>query len=184
MTRILLDYKVRGGLFIMGGRPRKSVAELKLNGVYRADRHKEREQSETQIAQTCFQEGTEIVPPPELTDQFVIDYYKFHTAQLIAFKILSPADIPLLNSMYFSLQQLRDVERQIKKTDMVSDFDKYERLTKLAIKLGNRFTDLARNFYITPTARTRLQLDNLELETKSVQSQSIIQKLINAKKAQ
>ena len=67
---------------------------------------------------------------------------------------------------------------------MVSDFDKYERLSKLEIKLNARFTDLARNFYITPTARTRLQLDNLELETKSVQSQSIIQKLINAKKAQ
>ena len=67
---------------------------------------------------------------------------------------------------------------------MVKDFDTYERLSKLEIKLNARFTDLARNFYITPTARTRLQLDNLELETKSVQSQSIIQKLINAKKAQ
>lgn len=168
----------------MGGRPRKSVAELKLNGGYRADRHKEREQSEAQVALTCFQEGTVLEPPPEITDKFVIDYYKFHTAQLIAFKILSPADIPLLNSMYFSLQQLRDVERQIRDCDIVSDFDRYDKLTKLSIKLGNRFSDLARKFYITPQARTRLQLDSLELETKTVQSQSIIQKLINAKKAQ
>lgn len=182
MNRNLLTITA-GGFLFMGGRPRKSVAELKHTGNYRPDRHKEREKSETQIAVTCFQEGTELVPPPEITDPFVIDYYKFHTNQLISFKILSPADIPLLNSMYFTLQQLRDVERQIKQTDIVADFDQYERLTKLSIKLGNRFTDLARHFYITPTARTRLQLDNLELETKSVQSQSIIQKLVNAKKA-
>lgn len=156
-----------------------SVAQKKLNGTYRKDRHGKQEQTEQKLSETCFSPETTLTPPKEITDPFVKDYYLFHTNQLIQLKILSPSDIPEINLLYFQLQQLRQIQKQLLETDLTKDFDQYERLTKLSIKLGNSFSELAKRYYISPTARTRIQLDNLELETKKAENQSVISKLLS-----
>lgn len=164
-------------------RIKSSVAEKKLKGIYRPDRHGEQEKNELVAAETCFNPDTVLEPPEELSDPYVIEYYQFHTAQLIQLRILSPSDIPELTILYETLEQLRNVQKQIRDTDIVSDFEKYEKLTKLSIKLGNRFGELAKKYYISPVARTRLQLDNLELEQKKIETQSVIGKILANKKS-
>lgn len=163
-------------------RPRKSTAEKKLTGTFRSDRQDQvnQDKNEQLIALTNFQEGTQIEAPSEITDSFVRSYYQYHTQQLIQLHILSPSDIPELNQLYFTLQQLRQVQEELQKT-AIDDLDKYERLTKLSIKLGNRFSDLAKKYYISPTARTRLQLDNELLKQKQNENGSVIGKLIAKK---
>ena len=163
-------------------RPRKTTEELKLKGTYRKDRHEERETAEKQIAElSSFTENTIIQPPKTLTDNYVIDYFKTHTSLLIKLHILHSVDLPELELLYETLQQSREVQKQLKKTDIVKDFELYEKLTKLAIKLSHRFSQLASKYYISPSARTHLQLDNLELENKKIENKSIVQKLINKK---
>ena len=150
-------------------RPRKTTEELKLKGTYRKDRHEERETAEKQIAElSSFTDNTIIQPPKTLTDNYVIDYFKTHTSLLIKLHILHPVDLPELELLYETLQQSREVQKQLKKTDIVKDFELYEKLTKLAIKLSHRFSQLASKYYISPSARTHLQLDNLELENKKI----------------
>lgn len=156
-----------------------SVAQKKLSGTFRKDRHAKQEKTENEISKTCFSPETQLSPPPEITDQFVKDYYSFHTNQLIQLKILSPSDIPEINLLYYTLQQLRQVQKELSESDLKNDLDRYEKLTKLSIKLGNRFSELAKRYYISPTARTRIQLDNLELEQKQAENKSVISRLIN-----
>ena len=161
-------------------RNKLSTAEKKLKGTFRKDRASEQDKNEQIIATTNFVEGTQLEVPAELTDDFVKSYYKFHTQQLIKLHILSPADIQELNQLYITLQQLRKIQKEINETS-INDLDKYERLTKLSIKLGNRFSDLAKKYYISPVARTRLQLDNELLKTKQIENSSVIGKLISEK---
>ncbi|MGI5085275.1 MULTISPECIES: hypothetical protein [Treponema] len=163
-------------------RPRKSTSELKLKGTYRDDRHKDRAIVEKEIAElSSFKQGTKIEPPKSLTDKYVVDYFKSHTSLLVSLQILHPVDLPELELLYETLQQVRDVNRQLKKIDMVKDFVMYEKLTKLSLKLSMRFSQLASKYYISPSARTHLELDNLELKNKKLENQSIVQKLINKK---
>lgn len=166
----------------MGGRPKKSVAQKKLQGTFRSDRHSEQEANEAVVATTCFTDGTVIEIPKEITDEYVSDYYRFHTNQLIALHLLAPSDIPELNIMYFTLQQLRAIQKSIQETS-IEDIEKYEKLTKLAVKLGNQFSDLAKKYYISPVSRTRIQLDALALEQKKAETKSAIGKLLSNKQS-
>lgn len=163
-------------------RTRTPTAELKLRGTYRKDRHEKRNEVETEIAaMSDFKSCDVLEPPVTIIDPFVIEYYKYHTHLLIQLQILQPSDVPELNLMYEVLQQERKVQAQLLKTD-ISDLETYEALTKLSIKLINTFSHIAAKYYISPSARTHLELDNLQLEKAKNENQSIVQKIINNKK--
>lgn len=167
------------------GRPRKTAAEHKQNGTYRKDRYSKQELAEKKVSEILeFNETTKLLPPATLTDSYVKQYFLQHTKLLIKLKILNPVDIPELENMYETLEQLRKVQKEIAKLD-ITNFDNlkaYEVLSKLSLKLGHRFSELAAKYYITPSARTHLQLDNLELENKKIETKTVIQKLLENKK--
>lgn len=159
---------------------KKAVSLHKLNGTYRKDRYGKQEQIEKAVADIiAFSADSVLEPPKNITDNFVKQYYQYHTNELIKLRLLTPSDIPELNNMYLLLQQLRKVQDRLDKLNIDTDLDEYERLTKLEIKLSNTFSELAKRYFISPTARTKLQLDKLDVEKKQAENQSVISKLIN-----
>lgn len=161
-------------------RQRKTVAQLKKEGTFRKDRHGKREEAENAItALSVFTEETKLIAPASITEKYLKEYYEYHTSLLISLKILNPVDLPELEILYNLLQQLRDIQRALKKTDIVKDFDAYERLTKLQVSVSNQCNKLANKYYISPSARTKLQLDQLELQHKSIETKSAIAKLLD-----
>lgn len=163
-------------------RTRKTVAEKKLNGTYKPSRHGKQEQTENAIQTILQGEEFSIIPPSEIHNKDIIDFYKWHTNFLSQLKILTPSDLPSINQMFITLQQIQDIDEQLHNTDLVKDFETYEALTKLRIKLCNLFNSVATQFYITPTARAKLTLDHLEIKKKQSENQSVIGKLIQAKR--
>ena len=163
-------------------RTRKPIAQKKLEGTYRKDRDGNRDKSEIILSNldTAFKEGDSLEPPANITDDFVKQHYIYHSRLLIKLHILQLSDIPELNMMYELLQRERQVERELESIDISSDIDTFERLTKLQIKLSNAFSSLSVKYYISPTARTHLELDNLELEKAKSETQSITARLLAA----
>lgn len=146
-------------------RIKKSAAEKKLAGTLKS-RDKDQLENEQIISTTCFAEGTVLDCPEEITDEYVRQFFQSHTQQLIFLHLLSPSDLPELNLMYFTLQQIRQINKQLSETDLLADLDNYDKLTKMSIKLGNRFSELAKRYYVSPVARTRIQLDAATLQQK------------------
>lgn len=163
-------------------RTRKTIAEKKRNGTFKPSRDGNREATENKIIEIVGNEKISFELPSEIQNEEVISFYKWHTNFLNQLHILTPADIPTLNQMYLTLQQIKNIDSEIQKTE-ITDLDKYTALTKLRIKLCNLFNQVATQFYITPTARAKLTLDHLEIEKKQNEnSQSVIGKLIQAKR--
>lgn len=163
-------------------RTRKTIAEKKRNGTFKPSRDGNREATENKIIEIVGNEKISFELPSEIQNEEVISFYKWHTNFLNQLHILTPADIPTFNQMYLTLQQIKNIDSEIQKTD-ITDLDKYTALTKLRIKLCNLFNQVATQFYITPTARAKLTLDHLEIEKKQNEnSQSVIGKLIQTKR--
>lgn len=162
-------------------RPRKSIAELKANGSYRKDRHQEREKIEKTLAPLSILNGKQLEVPKSITDKYVQEYYKYHTNFLVSLNILQPSDLPELEMLYQTLQNYRAIMYEISIIDTLLDFDKYERLLKMSVKLINTFSTLAKKYYISPEARTKLELDAITLQQKKEEtnSKSAIGRLIN-----
>lgn len=164
-------------------RTRKTIAEKKRNGTFKPSRDGKREQTENKIIEIVGPETIAFDLPSEIHSKEIISFYKWHTHFLNQLHIITPADIPTLNQMYLTLQQITDIDEQLHKTDLTKDFETYSALTKLRIRLCTLFNQVATQFYITPTARAKLTLDHLEIEKKqSENNQSVIGKLIQAKR--
>lgn len=119
-----------------------------------------------------------------IDNDYVKQAFTTHTKMLCNLQLLAAADLPELEQLYLTLQQLREIETILLKTDPVKEIDNYERYTKMVIKLGNRFTTLAAKYYISPAARLRLTSDclNIEKNKRDLENQSITAKLLAAKK--
>lgn len=163
----------------MAGRPRKPTEQLKLAGTYRADRHSKN--ADTVIKDVLEVPG-ELVPPNTITDTYCIEHYKYHTNLLINLKILTASDLPEIEMLYLTLQQYRQVQKKISELDMILDMEAYTQLTKIALRLSNYFSTIAQKYYISPTSRTKLQIDRLNLE-KAKKEESLTGKLLKKKKA-
>jgi hypothetical protein len=163
------------------GRTRKPTAELKLQKTYRADRHGK---NVDELLPKIIDTTTAVEPPKSITDDYVKQAFIAHTKMLCNLQLLAAADLPELEQLYLTLQQLREIETILLKTDPVKEIDNYERYTKMVIKLGNRFTTLAAKYYISPAARLRLTSDclNIEKNKRDLENQSIASKLLAAKK--
>ena len=160
-----------------------SIQEHKLKGTYRAKRHAEKEKTEVIIQENLsFPVGTIIETPAEITDESVKKTYQEHINQLTFLQLLTPADLPELDEMYLTLQQLKKVRKELEKENVINDLEKYEKLTSLSLRLGKRFSDIAKKYYISPVARVKLKLENETLKQKQLESVSVIQKLIAEKR--
>ena len=112
-----------------------------------------------------------------------MDSQKNEINMLTTFQLLTPADLPELTQMCILLQQLREVYRELGKISITDDFDRYDSLTKLSIKIGNRFSELGKKYFISPVARTKLALDSETLKKLSTENKerSATSKLLSRK---
>lgn len=147
------------------GRPRKPVELKKLEGTYRADRDREQEQTQqiiTSAPSVILPEGSKISVPKTIKSKYVKAYWRKLTASLIQLRVLSPNDIPQLEILCLTLEKLREAEQRFSEVEL-GDMETYEFLLKAVTKLTSQFNELAKNYYISPTARIKLRLDDLNL---------------------
>lgn len=147
------------------GRNKKPIVLKKLEGTYRADRDAEREKVDSVI-----KNGAVIVPlglkvscPKSITDRYVRSYWKKTTAGLISLQLLSYSDIPMLEGMMYTLQKLRAVRAALDECDALNPAqeERFDRLTRLMLKLTSSFNEIAVKFCISPVARSKMTLDAL-----------------------
>ena len=161
----------------------KSARQKRLAGTLQ---HRDivKEQNENAVANSVsFLPGTIIETPSEITDEYVKDFFKSEVNMLTTFQLLTPADLPELTQMCILLQQLREVYKELSKVSITTEFEKYDSLTKLSIKIGNRFSELAKKYFISPVARTKLALDSETLKklTTDNKERSATSKLLSRK---
>ena len=164
-------------------RHKKPVALKKLQGTYRNDRDGNRAEN---ILNDIVPAATNIPIPDEIKDEFVINYFKEHVSFLEKLQLLQNADIPHLIQMYIILQQIREVNKKIdviKDKGILENLADYETLTRIMIKLVEKYDSIAKTFYITPLSRTKMTLDALNIEKLKSENPSITQKLLNKKRA-
>ena len=147
-------------------RPRKPVSLLEARGTYRKDRHQERKQNEEKM-KDLVSPIKEIEVPEIIQDQYVKDYWKYHTQFLIRLNELQLCDLPDLTEMYLALQTARKFDIEIHKIEekgITENLEMYSALQNARLKQSRRFTELASKYYISPQARTKLSTDKLVLE--------------------
>lgn len=163
----------------MSGRPRKPTAELQLQGTYRDDRHKNRPENNLG---SYLQVPEKVTPPDTLKTKYCRDYYSYHVNLLISFGVLTISDLPEIQMIFETLEQYREVFTQLKSMDPLKDLDNYDKMTRLLLKLGMRFSDLGAKYCISPTARNKMTLDVLNIQKSETENASVINKLIGKKK--
>lgn len=164
-------------------RHKKPVALKKLQGTYRSDRDGNRAEH---IINDIIPAANNISVPEEIKDEFVIHYFKEHINFLERLQLLQNADIPHLTQMYLILQQIREVNikiESIKQKGILENLADYETLTRIMLKLVEKYDSFARTYYLTPLSRTRLTIDALNIEKLKSENPSITQKLLNKKRA-
>lgn len=155
------------------GRTKTPTAILKLQGTLRDDKRPD----EVLPKVASFITGP-VEVPKSITDEYCIGFYETQTNLLIKLNLLFPSDLPELESMTLTLQQLRQIQKRLREIDIVSNLDEYDKLSKLQIKLSNTFSSLAAKYYVSPTARAKMKLDYLDIQQKE-QNLNPAEKLLN-----
>lgn len=109
-----------------------------------------------------------------------ITHYKYHINLLIGLKILTLSDIPEIELLYQTLQQCRRIRERLNTMSM--DAEGYIALSELFLKLSSYFSKVAQKYYISPTSRARIQLEQLNLD-QAKKKESSVSKLIKQKRA-
>lgn len=164
-------------------RPRKPLALKKLQGTYRHDRDDGRAEN---IINDIVPATTNIQVPKEIKDEYVIHYFKSHVSFLEKLSLLHEPDVPHLTQMYLILQQLREVNKkleEIQNKGILNNLETYETLTRLMTRLTEKYNQFAQVYYATPLARTKLQIDALNIEKLKNENPSITKKLLDKKRA-
>ena len=83
------------------------------------------------------------------------------TENLLEMQVLSRVDLHQMETMCVTLQKLRETEKAFLEADQKSPA--FETLERRFERLGHRFDELASKFYVSPAARTQLNLTDLQL---------------------
>jgi len=161
-------------------RHKTPIAEKKLKGLYREDRHGN---SAEEVINELIKIPENIVTPSTLTDPYVQSYFSYHTEYLIKIGILSLSDLPELENMYISLQKLREINVKLNMLDMVKDIDTWNKLSSAYIKYSNHFSSLAGKYYISPTARAKMTYDQLNIKKLESEIPSLTERLLKKKRS-
>jgi phage terminase small subunit len=159
---------------------KKPVEQHKLDGTFRAIRHGN---SVEPIMANALEVPNEILPPNNITDNALIEHYKHHVQLLIRLNILTYSDFPEINMMYEALQEYRRLYAELQKVDLIKEIERYEVLSNRVLKFGQRFSNLAVKYCISPAARNKLTLEALQINKETNEQKSITAKLIGKKKA-
>ena len=148
------------------GRPKLPTELKKLKGTFREDRERKNPSTDVVIAtkpNAIFPEGTKISCPKTIQSKYVKAYWKKLTAMLVTIRVLSPADLPQLEQLCLILEKLREVQKLYSDLDPLNDFEAFANAQKVYIALSNKFDQLGSKYYISPAARTKLTLDELNV---------------------
>lgn len=162
------------------GRKKKPVAEKKLAGTFRKDRHAEQEQAENLLNEICcINENAVIACPESITDKTAIDFWNNQTRFLIDCRILKPQDLPLFESLCKDLEMLREITGKLSELE-ISDptSEQVDILLKRKSRLENSYNSKCVKFFVSPADRAKLALDSLDIERKQQENQSAISRII------
>lgn len=142
------------------GRPRKPVELKKLEGTYRADRDKAADEVQSAVRKTAVILDRKSVPCPQsIKDDYVRRYWRNLTRGLLEIHVLSGADIPQLEMMMKILERARSLQRRLDSGEL--DEDEEEAVERRYLKAADAFDRLAQKYYVSPQARAKLTLDEL-----------------------
>ena len=148
------------------GRPRLPTELKALKGTLNTTREKNKPSVDTALAKkstAIFPEETKIACQKTIKSKYVKAYWKKLTAMLVSIRVLSPADIPQLEQLCLILEKLREVQKFYSDLDPLEDFEAFSNAQKVYIALSNKFDQLGSKYYISPAARTKLTLDELNV---------------------
>ena len=139
----------------------------KLRGTVNTTREKNAEHIEKKLSTVpvCIcQPGDKVPTPKSLTDAYTRKFFKKLTVALISIGVLSPVDLPHVEFLCITLQQLRAITEQLQK---ISPFDEsYDLWLRRYTILLERFNRLGAKFYLTPGDRSKLHLEDLQIQEK------------------
>lgn len=164
------------------GRPAIPTELKKLKGTLNTTREKNNPSADVLIAETSIilPEDTKISVPKTITEKKVKKFFKEVVKNLLTLRVLSIVDIPQIETLCLTYQKFIEVQKQfIDASIFDEDFDLIEKRYE---RLGKRFDELAAKFYISPSARTQLKLNDLALiktAQEITKNQSAIGKLLN-----
>lgn len=148
------------------GRQRLPTELKALKGTLNTTREKNKLSADTALAtkpNAIFPEGTKISCPKTIQSKYVKAYWKKLTAMLVTIRVLSPADLPQLEQLCLILEKLREVQKLYSDLNPLEDFEAFSNAQKVYIALSNKFDQLGSKYYISPAARTKLTLDELNV---------------------
>lgn len=162
--------------------PARLPAEIKAQrGTLRPYREKEYNKNAADIKNTVITCTKKSIPcPKNITDPYCIKYFKKLTKGLLGLGLLSEADIPQVEQLVLTLQKLREKQEQWLQTDVTSD--EWDDIDRSYERLVNRFDRLAAKYYVSPTARQKIRMDELTIREKenniTKQEESFLSKLL------
>lgn len=147
------------------GRPKKPTEIKKLEGTYRKDRDANNSDvvlKNTEIILTV----EKIKCPKSITNSEVKKYFSKLTQGLLSIGVLSGADLPQIEQLCVILQKLKDAQQQFNDASVFDeDFDLIE---KRYLRLVEKFDFLAAKYYVSPVARSKIRLDELNIKEKEL----------------
>lgn len=158
------------------GRHKAPVELKKLTGTYRADRDG-KIISVSEIAPAV----TSIKCPADVKDKYCRTAYETHAKFLISLGLLQEADSPQFTSIYVMLQEIRKVAHELEQ--MKPENANYEKLIHIYTKLTSRFDQIASAYYLSPSARTKLTSDMIQIKKGQEEVESIVARKLRMKKA-
>ena len=139
----------------------------KLRGTVNTTREKNAEHIEKKLSAVpacIFQPGDKVPTPKSLTDAYTRKFFKKLTVALISIGVLSPVDLPHVEFLCITLQQLRAITEQLQKISPFDEsFDLWLRRYNILLE---RFDRLGAKFYLTPGDRSKLHLEDLQIQEK------------------
>lgn len=146
----------------------KVPLELKrLRGTVNVTREKNAEHVEKKLANVSaciFQPGDRVPIPKTLTEPYTRKFFKRLTLALISIGVLSSVDLPHVEFLCITLQQLRAITEQLQKISPFDEsFDLWLRRYNILLE---RFDRLGAKFYLTPGDRSKLHLEDLQIQEK------------------
>lgn len=166
---------------------RKVPLELKkLRGTLNTTREKNAEHVEKKLATVAaciYQPGDKVPTPKSLTDAYTRKFFKKLTVALISIGVLSPVDLPHVEFLCITLQQLRQVTEKLQECSPLES--SYDLWLKRYNTLLERFDRLGAKFYLTPGDRSKLHLEDLQIQEKqqNLEKQTTIDLLLQNRKA-
>lgn len=165
----------------------KLPTELKiLKGTLNTTREKQNQSADVVIAKTnvIVKEDERIGIPKTITTKAGKRFYKQVVENLKILHVLSKVDLSQIETMTRYLERIYETDAIIRDIP-ITDIDNLTKYSNIYDRLTTRFDNLASKFYITPSARVQLKLNELNAikTTQEIQkNDNAINNLLNMRK--